>query len=181
MIPATFGARRRLRSAIERATYVARFGHGFCRFEHASHGIESDLLQFVPLDGSIKISRLKLRNLSERARHLSVTAYVEWALGPSRAAGPNFVTTALDSRSGAIFARNRWSAGFGSRVAFADFSGRQTDWTGDRREFIGRNGTLDAPAALAAGGALSKNLGAGLDPCAPCAPASCWLPARAWK
>ena len=137
-----------------------------CRFEHTSHGIESDLLQFVPRDNSIKISRLKLRNLSERVRHLSVTAYVEWALGPSRSAGLNFVTTALDSRSGAIFARNRWSAGFGSRIAFADFSGRQTDWTGDRREFIGRNGTLGAPAALAGGGALSKNLGAGLDPCA---------------
>jgi cyclic beta-1,2-glucan synthetase len=151
---------------IEGATYAARFGRGYCRFEHTSHGIESDLLQFVPREGSIKISRLKLRNLSERARHLSVTAYVEWALGPSRSAGLNFVTTALDSRSSAIFARNRWSAGFGSRIAFADFSGRQTDWTGDRREFIGRNGTLGAPAALASGGALSKNLGAGLDPCA---------------
>ncbi|MGA8171221.1 MAG: glycosyl transferase, partial [Methylocystis sp.] len=151
---------------LEAATYKARFGRGYCRFEHTSHGIESDLLQFVPQDGSIKISRLKLRNLSERARHLSLTAYVEWALGPSRSAGLNFVTTALDSRSGAIFARNRWSAGFGSRIAFADFSGRQTDWTGDRREFIGRNGTLGAPAALAGGAALSKNLGAGLDPCA---------------
>ena len=76
------------------------------------------------------------------------------------------MTTALDSRTGAIFARNKWSAGFGSRVAFADFSGRQTDWTGDRREFIGRNGTLAQPAAMASGAALSNALGAGLDPCA---------------
>ena len=123
-------------------------------------------MQFVPLDASIKISRLKLRNVSGRARHLSVTAFVEWALGPSRSAGLPFVTTALDSQSGAIFARNRWSAGFGGRVAFADLGGRQTDWTGDRREFIGRNGTLDNPAALASGGALSNSLGAGLDACA---------------
>jgi cyclic beta-1,2-glucan synthetase len=104
--------------------------------------------------------------MSSRVRHLSVTAYVEWALGPSRSAGLPFVTTALDSRSGAIFARNRWSAAFGERVAFVDFSGRQTDWTGDRREFIGRNGTLGAPAALASGAALSNTVGAGLDPCA---------------
>jgi cyclic beta-1,2-glucan synthetase len=151
---------------IEAATYIARHGRGYSRFEHASHGIESDLLQFVPVDASIKISRLKLHNRSGRARRLSVTAYVEWALGPSRSAGLPFVTTALDSWSGAIFARNRWSAAFGPRVAFADFSGRQTDWTGDRREFIGRNGTIRDPAALAGGAALSNSLGAGLDPCA---------------
>jgi cyclic beta-1,2-glucan synthetase len=151
---------------LEEATYVARFGRGYCRFEHTSHGIESELLQFVPADGSIKISRLKLRNLTGRIRHLSVTALVEWALGPSRSAGLPFVATALDSRSGAIFARNRWSAGFGARVAFADFSGRQIDWTCDRREFIGRNGTLCAPAAVVSGAALSNSLGAGLDSCA---------------
>ncbi|MBB4199779.1 glycosyl transferase [Rhodoblastus sphagnicola] len=150
---------------LEEATYVARFGRGYSRFEHTSHDIQSELLQFVPTDGAIKISRLKLRNLTGRVRRLGVTAFVEWALGPSRSAGVAFVTTALDS-SGAIFARNRWSAGFGSRVAFADFSGRQTDWTGDRREFIGRNGTLRQPAAIASGASLSNALGAGLDPCA---------------
>lgn len=150
---------------LDEATYAARFGRGYCRFEHASHDIESDLLQFVPVEGAIKISRLKLRNLSNRVRHLSVTAFVEWALGPSRSAGLPFVTTELDS-TGAIFARNRWISGFGARVAFADLCGRQTDWTGDRREFIGRNGTLRHPAAVASGAGLSKTLGAGLDPCA---------------
>ena len=31
-----------------------------------------------------------------------------------------------------MFARNPWNAAFGSRIAFADLAGRQTDWTGDR-------------------------------------------------
>jgi cyclic beta-1,2-glucan synthetase len=38
----------------------------------------------VPLDDPIKVSRLTIRNTSEEVRRLSVTAYVEWVLGPSR-------------------------------------------------------------------------------------------------
>ena len=94
-----------------------------------------------------------------------MTAYAEWVLGPSRTASAPFVTTEIDPETGAMFARNPWNAAFGSRVAFADFCGRQTDWTGDRREFIGRNGTLASPAALAGAAPLSNNVGAGLDPC----------------
>ena len=44
------------------ATYVARHGHGLSRFEHTANGVAADLAQFVPLEGSIKISRLKLTN-----------------------------------------------------------------------------------------------------------------------
>ena len=64
-----------------------------------------------------------------------------------------------------MLARNPWNTTFGSRVAFADLGGRQTAWTGDRREFLGRNGTLDNPAALAGETRLSQRVGAGLDPC----------------
>ena len=44
-----------------------------------------DLLQYVPLDDPIKISRLRVRNLSNRPRRLSVTS-AEWVLGTSRGA-----------------------------------------------------------------------------------------------
>ena len=47
-----------------------------------------------------------------------------------------------------MFARNPWNTAFGSRVAFADLAGRQTQWTGDRREFLGRHGSLAGPRAL---------------------------------
>lgn len=148
------------------ATYTARHGRGYSRFEHVAHEIASDLVQYVPLDDSIKISRLILTNQSSRLRRLSVTAYVEWALGPSRSASLPFVSTELDAATGAMFARNRWNMGFGSRVAFVDLRGAQSDWTGDRREFIGRNGGLADPAALASAAPLSKKVGASLDPCA---------------
>ena len=145
--------------------YIARHGQGYSRFEHVSHGIALDLLQFVPLDDPIKISRLKIKNVSGRRRRLSITAYVEWVLGPSRAACAPYVVTEIDPKTGVLLARNPWRMEFGSRVAFADLAGRQRSWSGDRTEFIGRNGTVTLPAALASRNPLSNRVGAGLDPC----------------
>jgi cyclic beta-1,2-glucan synthetase len=146
------------------APYVVRHGQGYSRFEHNARGIALDLLQYVPLEDPIKISRLTIRNTSGRARRLTLTAYVEWVLGASRGASAFSVVTEIDPQTGAMLARNPWNISFGSRVAFADLGGRQTAWTGDRREFLGRNGTLDNPAALD-GSVLSQRVGAGLDPC----------------
>jgi cyclic beta-1,2-glucan glucanotransferase len=146
--------------------YVIRHGQGYTKFEHVSHGISLELLQLVPLDDSIKISRLTLRNESGRPRRLSVTAYVEWVLGVSRPAAAPFVVTEIDEKTGALFARNSWRREFGARVAFADLGGTQTAWTADRAEFLGRNGSPDHPAALATSHRLSGRVGAALDPCA---------------
>ena len=150
----------------EVAPYIARHGQGYSRFLHGSHGILAELLQFVPAQDPIKISRLTLRNDSGRARRLSVTGYAEWVLGNSRSASAPYLSTELDSQTGAIFVRNVLGGEFGGRVAFADLGGRQASVTGDRAEFLGRNGTHERPAALEQGGPLSGKVGAGLDPCA---------------
>ena len=145
--------------------YIARHGQGYSRFEHVSNGIALDLLQFVPLDDSVKISRLKIKNVLGRRRRLSITAYVEWVLGPSRAACAPYIVTEIDPKTGVMLARNPWRMEFGQRVAFADLAGRQQSWSGDRTEFIGRNGNFALPAALASRNPLSNRVGAGLDPC----------------
>ncbi|MFZ0821642.1 MAG: glucoamylase family protein, partial [Candidatus Acidiferrales bacterium] len=150
----------------EAAQYVARHGQGYSRFQHESNGIAMDLVQFVPQEDPIKISRLTLQNNSGRKRRLSITAYAEWVLGSSRGASAPFIITENDPDTGAIFARSAWNGEFGGRIAFADLAGKQSSFTGDRTEFLGRNGTPEFPAGLARGGPLSGNVGAGLDPCA---------------
>ena len=147
------------------ATYVARHGRGTSRFDRIAHGIASSLVQYVPTDDPVKLSRLQLHNMSGRARTLTVSAYVEWVLGATRTATAAFVTTAVDGETGAMFARNPWGATNAGQVAFADFGGKQTGWTGDRREFIGRHGTLACPAGAVGASKLSGRVGAGLDPC----------------
>ncbi len=146
--------------------YVVRHGQGYSKFEHESRGIRLELLQMVPLADPVKISRLRVENRSPRPRTVSVTAYAEWVLGSSRSASAPFVVTERDAESGAILARNAWNEEFAGRIAFADLGGQQTSWTADRGEFLGRNGGLDAPAALALGTTLSGRTGAALDPCA---------------
>ena len=70
----------------EGSSYVARHGQGYSRFEHVSHGIALEMLQFVPVDDPIKIIPAEDHQPLGRSRRLSVTAYVEWMLGSSRSA-----------------------------------------------------------------------------------------------
>ena len=149
----------------EAAPYSVRHGAGYSIFEHTSHGVSLELEQSVPIDDSIKISRLKIHNLQPRSRRLSITAYVEWVLGTSRGGSAPSIVTEIDTDSRAMLARNSYSIEYGTRVAFADLSGAQLSWTGDRTEFLGRNGSLDNPAALAGAAPLSNRVGAALDPC----------------
>jgi len=150
----------------EAASYLCRHGQGYTRFQHGSHGIQLDLIQFVPVEDPIKISRLAIQNDSGRLRRLSVTAYAEWVLGSSRPTAAPYIITEMDSASGALFARSAWNGDFGGRIAFADLAGRQSSFTADRTEFFGRNGGPERPAALETSRPLGRKTGAALDPCA---------------
>jgi len=148
--------------------YLSRHGFGYSVFEHTESGIHSELWVYVAVDAAVKFSVLKLRNVSGRTRRLSATGYVEWVLGDLRPKSLLHVTTEIDPFSGALYARNPFNTEFPGRVAFFDVddvAGVQRTSTCDRTEFIGRNGSLENPAAMRRTH-LSGKVGAGFDPCA---------------
>jgi cellobiose phosphorylase len=149
-------------------SFVIRHGFGYSVFETRSAGIYSELWVYVAVDAAVKFSVLKVRNESQRTRKLSATGYVEWVLGDLAAKSAMHVSSEIDPHSGALTARNPYNAEFAERVAFFDTDApnrHENNVSGDRSEFIGRNGSLRNPAALHRA-RLSGKVGAGLDPCA---------------
>jgi cellobiose phosphorylase len=144
--------------------YVIRHGFGYTVFEHTENGIASELWVYVAMDSPVKFSTLKLRNISGRPRNVTVTGYWEWVLGEQRKGNLLHVRTEMDPKTGALLARNSYNIDFPDRVVFVDAGDGARGVTGDRREFLGRNGGLSRPAALRRA-RLSGRVGAGLDPC----------------
>jgi cyclic beta-1,2-glucan synthetase len=154
----------------EQDAYRARHGQGYTVFEHNSHAIRQELTVFVPVgdngDGdTVKVCRLRLRNDSGRPRSLTVTYFAEWVLGTTREEQLAHIHTLREEASGAVFARQYWSGPYAGHVAFAASSPHPTSVTGDRTQFMGRNGSIAKPGALDRA-RLDNRVGAGIDPAA---------------
>jgi cyclic beta-1,2-glucan synthetase len=140
-------------------------GQGYTAFEQQGRGLTQELTLFVPARDPVKIWRLRVGNRGPAPRRLSATFYAEWVLGTTREHSAPRLGTEVDAQTGVLFARNPFNLDFPAQVAFADVSLRPRTLTADRTEFLGRNGSVEAPAALARV-ELSGRAGPRLDPCA---------------
>ncbi|HBV86948.1 MAG TPA: glycosyl transferase family 36 [Desulfosporosinus sp.] len=149
----------------ENGSYVIRHGQGYSNYEHSSGGVKQNLRLFVPMDKPVKIIELSLSNTTDQERHLSVFYYVEWVLGVVRDQTAPYLVTEYDQDRNTFFVQNTYQEDYHGRIGFLNASGATvTSYTGDRSEFIGRNGSLEDPLGLKLD-AFSESVGAGLDPC----------------
>ena len=149
------------------ATYKVVYGRGYTRYHHESHGLGQEMTVFVPLDDPIKVIKLRLQNTTSEQRRLSVTYYAEWVLGVHREGNSSFIVTEWDPANAVLTAHNTYQENFRDATAFLTIHPQTEEpiesakgsnqtatvtpnmtWTGDRLEFVGRNGTLENPAAM---------------------------------
>ncbi|MBI4976892.1 MAG: cyclic beta 1-2 glucan synthetase [Spirochaetes bacterium] len=146
-------------------TYVCRHGLGYSAYEHRQNDIFSETMIYVPVDAPMKLTLIRVRNLSERERKLSVTSFAECAVGELQGRSSMHVVSKIDPQTNAVFLTNAFNTEFSSTVVFVQTGESERTFTGDRTEFIGRNGSLERPAAMFRQG-LSNKVGPALDPCA---------------
>lgn len=145
--------------------YVTRHGFGYSVFEYLEDGIYSEMTIFVDVEEAVKFTKINVENRSGRPRKFSVLGYTEWVLGDNRTKTAMQIHTEVDPQSEALMAKNAYSMEFCERVAFFDVDYLEKSFTADRKEFIGRNGNLENPAAMLRP-KLSGKTGLALDPCA---------------
>jgi N,N'-diacetylchitobiose phosphorylase len=147
--------------------YEARHGFGCTVFHHESRGLDQEVAIFVPVDAPARIARVRITNRTPATRRLSVYSYAQLVLGAHEADTRGRVRTWHDAANAATFAVQPERGEFSHRVAFASSACTApggTGWTTDRQEFLRSHGTVNAPAAVAAG-TLGGVSGTGHDPC----------------
>jgi cyclic beta-1,2-glucan synthetase len=145
--------------------YLIRHGAGYTGYEHHSHALQQHLRVYAAPDAPIKIMRLRLQNMMQTPRRITVTCYAEFVLGVDRETTQPYLAPEYDRAHAAIFMRNAYNEEFGERVAFLAANKQAMSATADRTSFFGRLGSLRRPDALQQIG-LTDTIQAGLDPCA---------------
>ncbi|WP_010248384.1 GH36-type glycosyl hydrolase domain-containing protein [Acetivibrio cellulolyticus] len=146
----------------ENGTYTVIHGFGYSIFRHSAHGFEQELTQFVPVNENIKLSLVKLKNVSDSSRVISLYYYIRPVLGVNDQVTASHIST-QKHESGAILIRNTYNEEFYGRVAFVDTSAKERTFTCDRKEFFGGSTLSDPPGIRRA--KLTETAGAGFDPC----------------
>ena len=143
-------------------SFACRHGLGYTVFETSRSGIEAKWTLFCHAKETAEIWGVTLHNASVRPRRLRLCGYLEWCCGvapsPRREFGKLFLETRFDAGKRAIAARNHmwdvpserfghWNTSF-PYVSVFSTSEAVVSAQGDKSAFLGRYGSLRAPAAL---------------------------------
>ncbi|MBN1898712.1 MAG: glycosyl transferase family 36, partial [Spirochaetes bacterium] len=155
--------------------YKIRHSFGYSQFLSVYNDLETEMNVFVPLDHSLEIWKIKVKNLTLAKRDLSLFTYFEWQLGDApdthREFFKTFIETEFEDNTILAFKRmwnlkNKKGEHFNrpwEYIAY-HFSNRTVaSFDTEKENFIGKYGDLKEPRALTEGG-LKRQTGKWNDP-----------------
>ena len=145
--------------------YVTRHGFGYTRYEYGDQGLHQTVDLYAAANDPVKLIRIRLQNKSNRRRSLGVSYYLEPVLGVLPEETYQYVVTDFDPQLNGLVITNRAREHYWDHVAFLATLAEDFSYTGDRLEFLGRNGSLTDPIGLQQV-QLSGRVGAAMVPCA---------------
>ncbi len=145
--------------------YECRHGQGYSVFTTRYANIETRWTVTVSPNAPLEIWLVRVRNLGESPRHLSLFSYMEWLLGAApdwhREFHKTFIETSFDQEAGVILAtkcnweppvktRSHWNTDW-PYVAFHAAWPAPVAFETDKKYFLGQYGSPAKPGALIEG------------------------------
>ncbi len=145
--------------------YEVRHGLGYTCFAHQSMELEQHTTVFVPLHETCRIVSIRLRNLADRSRRLSVFNYNRLVLGVEPQATAEHLLTAWDATAHALTASNPAAGAFAHATAFVALlsPADALHYSADRASVIGQGRSPARPLAVESAEHLDGCTGQGLD------------------
>ncbi|MFZ7120805.1 MAG: GH36-type glycosyl hydrolase domain-containing protein [Eubacteriaceae bacterium] len=145
-------------------SYIIDHGMGYTRFKHDTQGIIQEQTVFVAENDPIKISRIKLKNVGNICRTLSLTYYIRPVMGVNEQNTEQYIITEMDDNNNSIYIRNPFNSEYNNKLSFITSSEEITSFCCDRRDFIGVRGDVKCPQGMLEE-LLTNKVGGGYDPC----------------
>lgn len=145
--------------------YIIAHGFGYSIFEHEFEGVIGKATMFAAKEHSAKLCIVKLKNNTRTQRKISITYYARMVLGVNPEQTAQYISTYYNTDNQYIYANNPYSKHFNKLYAYLKIiGGNDISYTGNRKEFFGRGGSVECPKALKRI-RLSNTVGSGYDPC----------------
>lgn len=148
--------------------YTIKHSFGYSTFTHSAYNIKGEMQVFCPKDEKVKLCKVKIKNLSDMDRDLSLFYYAQLVLGVYNYGSAKYITTSI--KDNYIYGENPYSKYFGKQKAYLsiidnkDGNNNSQSFTGDRKSFVGVGSDLGKPKALSMT-YLNNVSGSIYDPC----------------
>ena len=149
-------------------SYECRHGIGYSRFTSSKNNIQASVLTFVLMNDNCEISQVKLKNLSDTTKEISLFSYVEWCLwnadDDSRNFQRNLSTGEVEVIGSTIFHKTEYRERR-NHYAIYTVNTPVDGFDTIRDSFIGTYNGADKPEAVLSG-ACTNSMASGWSPIA---------------